>query len=120
MSEMQRWEDWNASGGPRYPHEKVVQFFFRSFPVETRRSLLALDLGCGSGVHTVFLARDGVRVLAVDVSETGVANTQQRLRESGLEADVRVGTIDTVEASNVGLVVCAGSSSAQESRRPGA
>ncbi len=82
------WEDWNATGGPKYPHEKVVQFCFRNFPPEKRAATHALDLGCGGGVHTVFLAREGFRVTACDISATGVQTTLDRLHAAGLDAPV--------------------------------
>src|SRR2546426_7636787 len=53
------WNTWNASGGPKYPHEKVIQYCFRNFPPEQRSSVRALDVGCGGGVHTAFLAAEG-------------------------------------------------------------
>ena len=61
------WEKWNLSGGPKYPHEKVIQFCFRRYPRREDRELKALDLGCGGGVHSLFLAAEGFSVTGVDV-----------------------------------------------------
>lgn len=84
------WEDWNSGGGPRYPHEKVVQFCFRNYPAAVRPQTRALDLGCGGGVHTLFLATEGFAVTACDISENGVRCTREALRARGLPGEVTV------------------------------
>ena len=45
----------------------------------------ALDLGAGEGRNTLWLARQGWRVTAVDFSRAGLAKAERRARESGLE-----------------------------------
>ena len=105
------WNTWNDSGGPNYPHEKVVQFCFRNYPRDVRRSVRALDLGCGSGVHTRFLAREGFgHVTATDISATGVENTRTRLAAEGLAAEVRVEGADALSLApaSIDLVICVG------------
>ena len=53
------------------------------------RGLDVLEIGCGVGTDTVRFARSGARVTAVDLSETAVALTAERLTDEGLEGDVR-------------------------------
>ena len=72
------WDAWNASKGPRYPHEKVIQFVFRNFPPPLVSGARALDLGCGSGVHVSFLTELGFDVVAIDPSPIGLRNTATR------------------------------------------
>lgn len=106
-----RWNSWNSTGGPKYPHEKVIQFFFRNHnTIDARRAVYALDLGCGSGVHSVFLASEGARVLAADIAPVGVEHTRQRLAQANLEATVVCAGIDEVPlpAGELNLVVCVG------------
>ena len=43
-----------------------------------------LDLGCGSGVGSVFCASKAREVIAVDISATAVRNTQENCRRLGL------------------------------------
>jgi ubiquinone/menaquinone biosynthesis C-methylase UbiE len=87
MTPVQRWDDWNAAGGPKYPKEKAVQFIFRRFPARDQRlGKRALDLGCGSGVHTVFLATEGFETHGTDISVVGLGNTGARLAAAGLQA----------------------------------
>lgn len=104
------WDSWNALGGPKYPHEKVIQFCFRNYPPNDRGRAHALDLGCGSGVHTVFLASEGFEVTGVDVSRVGIENTRRKLDALNLQADLRVGSVDTLDlpAATFDLVLCVG------------
>jgi ubiquinone/menaquinone biosynthesis C-methylase UbiE len=37
-----------------------------------------MDLGCGTGRHTIFLAQNNFNVLAVDISETGLDTTKTK------------------------------------------
>ncbi len=80
------WETWHQSGGPKYPSEKVVQFAFRHYGAGARERARVLDLGCGSGANTWFLAREGFRTTGTDVSARGLANTRGRLAADGLSA----------------------------------
>jgi cyclopropane fatty-acyl-phospholipid synthase-like methyltransferase len=96
FSHQQKWNQWNQSDSPQYPHEKIIQFVFRNFPASVRTKCKVLDLGCGSGVHTVFLAREGFDVYASDISACGISNTQKRLSNMGFNADLRVESIDEI------------------------
>lgn len=60
--------------------------------VETARTLspgAALDLGCGGGGDTIWLARRGWQVTAVDVSAVAVDRVRDRARDLGLGDRVR-------------------------------
>jgi ubiquinone/menaquinone biosynthesis C-methylase UbiE len=52
-----------------------------------------LDLGCGSGRHTVYLARHGFSVYGLDVSPEGVRLAKEWLRKEGLSAKFKFGSI---------------------------
>lgn len=88
------WDEWNAGGGPAYPHAKVIQFCFRNYPAVTRGAMRALDLGCGSGVNTRFLAQEGFDTSATDISPTGVCNTRELLRQHALVARCEVAPLE--------------------------
>ncbi len=49
-----------------------------------------LDIGCGTGRHTVYLARRGFDVYGFDMSKTGVEYTKRRLKKHGLKARIFV------------------------------
>lgn len=88
------WDGWNETGGPRYPHAKVIQFCLRNYPPEARGATRALDLGCGSGVNSRFLAEQGFQCWGTDISPVGIANTQRLLQAHGLRAECQVAPID--------------------------
>jgi len=103
------WETWNKFPGSRYAHEKVVQFCLRNFPAMDKR-LLALDLGCGRGVHTEFLAQQRFCVCACDAARNAVAVTRQRISDGNLEASVYRSSIenDYARGKRFDLVLCIG------------
>lgn len=51
-----------------------------------------LDLGCGSGRHTVLLAKNGFDVHAMDISKEGLKLTSRWLKENHLKANLREGS----------------------------
>ena len=56
----------------------------------TRRGQPALDLGSGSGILSVALARLGARVLALDNDPVAVDATRATVRLNGLDAEIEV------------------------------
>ncbi len=48
-----------------------------------------LDLGCGSGRHTVLLAKQGFEVYATDVSKSGLVITKKWLKKENLQAKIK-------------------------------
>lgn len=51
----------------------------------------ALDIGAGDGRHSIFLARSGFSVEAVDISEAAVARLSEFARRGRLPIEARVG-----------------------------
>jgi SAM-dependent methyltransferase len=69
----------------------------------------AVDLGCGSGVQTLALARLGFRVLAIDFSRRLLAELSDRTRDLPVEAiagDIR--DVVTLVPTAVEVAVCMG------------
>lgn len=91
------WDEWNRSGGPRYPQSSVVQFLLRSFPDRPSRDIDVLDLGCGGGAHMRFLLEEGFRAHGCDISPVALDQTSQLLQRSGLVAHtLGLGTVDAI------------------------
>lgn len=77
-----------------WPTDDIIRQVARHyFKVPDRGALRALDLGCGSGPVTWFLARAGFAVSAVDGSSVAVASCRGRLRREGLQAEVVQGDL---------------------------
>jgi tellurite methyltransferase len=54
----------------------------------------ALDIACGEGRNSIFLARHGFRVAGIDISDVGIAKAERRARAEGLEIDFRRTDLD--------------------------
>jgi SAM-dependent methyltransferase len=95
MAERDYWEDHHARRRMIYPAEEVVRFVAYAFPeVEERARLRALDLGSGSGRHTVLLSRCGFRTFALDYSFQAARNVQSFLAEEDLAGSAACGSLD--------------------------
>ncbi|MHA2314506.1 MAG: class I SAM-dependent methyltransferase [Candidatus Hermodarchaeia archaeon] len=86
------WEHMYAKGRfLRQPiHGEMTKIAKR---LEARGVKRVLDLGCGSGRHTVFLAKIGFDVFGLDLAPTGLSETIQHLAEAGLTAHVTLSDI---------------------------
>ena len=60
---------------------------------ETNGVKKVLDLGCGSGRHTVYFAKNGFQVYGFDNAPAGLKLTKDWLREEGLRANLKLGSI---------------------------
>lgn len=56
--------------------------------VERRGAGRALDVGCGAGVHTVYLAQQGFSVVGVDFVADALELTRARARAAGVSIDL--------------------------------
>jgi ubiquinone/menaquinone biosynthesis C-methylase UbiE len=52
-----------------------------------------LDLGCGTGRHTIYLAKNGFDVYGIDIAEEGIKIAKEWLSKEKLQADLRIGSI---------------------------
>jgi len=57
------------------PDDFIVEF---SLKLKQRRAREILDVGCGAGRNTVFLAREGFKVVGLDISRTAVKLASKR------------------------------------------
>ena len=63
-----------------------------------RPGLEALELGCGEGQNSLWLARQGLRCTAIDISEGQLAYARADAAKAGLEVDFRRCAIEDFEA----------------------
>lgn len=78
----------------QYPDEEVTLFVWRHFgSMSPRRELRFLDLGCGQGATTWFLAREGYSTTALDGSPSALRHTRGRAQREGLSAGLVQGDL---------------------------
>ena len=70
-----------------------TQIFVDFFKRQKRTQLRVLDVGCGQGRDALFIARQGHRVVGVDISPHGIqdlveAANQEKLHIEGIVADI--------------------------------
>jgi len=89
-----KWEQLHTQSRfrPKYPSELIVQFIFRNFIIDNNTKIL--DLGCGAGRHTYFMANEGIDVYGVDISKKGVEYTKKLLENNNLKGTIEIATID--------------------------
>jgi len=76
-------EEWYSQEEP----EEVVVNFVTSLKMRNQKPRV-LDLGCGAGRHLIYVATQGFEAHGIDISETGLNLTKDRLRKQNLEAHI--------------------------------
>ncbi|MCH2089540.1 MAG: class I SAM-dependent methyltransferase [Pseudoalteromonas sp.] len=82
-------QNWNAvyQRGEQlnlYPYDFIVSNFFNFRSLQGKKQISVLDLGCGGGNHSLFVAENGARVTAADYSMAALEVVMQRAKERGL------------------------------------
>lgn len=97
--EQRRWESRYASGESSpdgaLPHPEVAALLERTAGEHEDRSPVALDLGAGTGRHTLALALAGYDPTAVDFSPSAVRVIADALAERGLPGRALVADLRT-------------------------
>lgn len=84
----QRWTDESIRQDWMTPEPLVVE----SLPfLHEREVQTALDIGCGIGRHALFLAGNGIEVVGIDLSTSGLEMAREAATAAGQVIDYRVG-----------------------------
>jgi 2-polyprenyl-3-methyl-5-hydroxy-6-metoxy-1,4-benzoquinol methylase len=73
---------------------REIERIIRLVPAKT-----ALDVACGEGRNSVFLAQNGFTVTGVDISDIGLAKAAARAELQGVEVDFRRVDLESYEIS---------------------
>jgi len=101
-------ERWNAIWRQRAGEMAPPAAFVREHEALLPRRGKALDVAGGAGRHAVWLARRGLQVTMIDVSDVGLERAERRAVEHGLQLrflrlDLEIGELPT---GPFDLVVC--------------
>jgi ubiquinone/menaquinone biosynthesis C-methylase UbiE len=102
MSFDTRWEDiFTKQKWGKYPCEEVIRFIARNFFKEPKREKIKiLDLGCGGGATSWFLAREGFDCYGIDGSSSAIKQCKELLKQDNLNAKFQVGDFQKLDFSN--------------------
>jgi SAM-dependent methyltransferase len=87
------WEDGVYSKGRQfnsYPYDILVSIVARKFfhlPLNERKKVKVLDLGCGAGNNAKFFAENGFSVFGIDGSKTVINTCKKRFNQWKLKGD---------------------------------
>lgn len=77
-----------------YPNEELLRFlgsYYFSVPLEKRKSVRVLEVGCGSGANLWMIAREGFEAHGIDLSTEGLGLCRQMLDRWQVSASLKLG-----------------------------
>ncbi len=108
-----RWDErWRSAQQDARPVEAVAPDVIAAHPAlldALPTSGPALDLACGVGAQSLWMAARGLRVTALDVSPVAIEVTTEAARAAGLVVDATVWDTDAglpTEARDLAMIVC--------------
>ena len=88
---------YQNSDGNQYPEVSIVRFVARNYyQVNDKSCVKILNLGCATGAHQWYLAREGFDAYGIDGSPTAVNKTRERLQKEGLQSNLCAGDFLTL------------------------
>lgn len=102
MSGIKSWDThwdhfYRQSTGNQYPEPSIIRFVAKNFySAEDRSKINLLDLGCGTGCHLWYMAREGFSTHGIDGSETAIDAARAKLDREGVQANLHVGDFTTL------------------------
>lgn len=89
-------------------HLNTPRFEFFDRYVEEWRGLKALDVGCGGGFSCEYMAKRGVKVSGIDLSQKCIQAAQDHAKLNNLEIDYRRGVAEQLpyEDNSFDVVIC--------------
>lgn len=105
-----RWDERYASqkpaSRPAVEPPSVLAPYTDTFPTSGK----ALDLACGQGMGSVWLARRGLDVWGLDISSVAITQAQDLARRSGVDERCRFDVVDLDEGlppgARVDVILC--------------
>jgi len=116
MNKKQWYETLFENYGKNYDNECFVQGTigecdFIEKDLNYNKSLRILDVGCGTGRHSIELTKRGYKVVGVDLSESQIARAREKAARENLIIDFRVLDARNLPFNNefdVAIMLCEG------------
>ena len=86
-----------------YPNEEFLRFMGRNFfgiPLEKRKHIHILEIGCGSCADLWVLAREGFSAFGLDLSEEAIQLGHQMLKKWDVSANLKVSSMTAIPWGN--------------------
>jgi ubiquinone/menaquinone biosynthesis C-methylase UbiE len=93
------WEKiFRAQEWGKYPPEELIRFVARNYyKAPNRKDIKILDVGCGTGAATWYIAREGFSAYGIDGSETAIDNAKKRFQCESLNGELKVGDFSKLD-----------------------
>src|SRR5882672_8542801 len=92
------WNEIHSKKTNAYPDNMLARFVAKHYyDAPIRKDIKFLDVGCGNGANTWYLAREGFSVAAIDGSTLAMERLRLRLKEENLEAFLGCGDITKLD-----------------------
>ena len=105
-----RWDERYANRGPAPVDAVEPPSFLAAYADVVPRNGKALDLACGQGLGSVWLARQGLDVFGLDISSVAISQARDLARRSGVDDRCRFDVVDLDEGlppgSPVDIILC--------------
>lgn len=87
----EKWEEvhTNHEWG-KYPSEEIIRFVARNYYNKERGNIKLLDIGCGTGSNTWYIAREKFQAYGFDGSETAIRKAKNRMADEGVKVNLQV------------------------------
>ncbi|KKL18191.1 hypothetical protein LCGC14_2477970 [marine sediment metagenome] len=94
-----KWEEAYVKGLAHWTSSSAPSLFAKNFAVEVkdRKLTTVLEIGCGDCIDSIFFAKQGLKVTAVDVAPTAVALAQENVEKSGITVDVQLANAEFLQ-----------------------
>jgi SAM-dependent methyltransferase len=90
---MNNWDYLYSKGVQgKHPSEMLIRFINANL-IGANKKYKVLDLGCGTGRHLVYLAKNKFEVFGIDGSDKAISISKEWLRQEKLNASIKVGSI---------------------------
>ncbi|MFC1539725.1 class I SAM-dependent methyltransferase [Candidatus Latescibacterota bacterium] len=101
MSDKERWEERYSGGQLTWDigiHDFNLETVVTNTPIENCK---ALEIGCGTGDNSLWLAQQGFQVTGVDIAEQAIKRAVEKSTKSGVSCNFLVGDFleDTIEGA---------------------